>query len=508
MVIITLGGLAACGPTYFAAAADAEVGRMLAQSTTEVLGDRADRVLQAEPNQPDPEAEAEGAEPEPAPMEIEAGAMDLDAAMRTGFVSNRDFLSQRENLTLQGLNTNLARFDFGPQLAASINPFWSKFEAGPDQSDIDGTLRASQILPLGGTVALTGTLGAMDWRRSFGVQIDQPLLRGFGYTVSHERLTQAERNLVYEIRSFELFRQDFSILLARRFFDLVSQQRTLVNEEANWQQAKFDREKDEALFRVERNREEDVFRARRREIETEDALIDAKVQFRRAVDNFKILLGLPTSTPIEIADQTPPFEPVDIDLDSAVRAARHNRLDLITQRQQVEDAERNVRNVANGLLPDLNLQVAADRDDPLGDDGPGFWSASASLDLEIPLQRTPERNAYRAAQISAERSRRAYTLALDQLELDIRDQLRQLASAEQRIALQREQIEQQKRAVAITQFKYEQGDAQNRDLLEARQSLVDAQNLLIQLQADHFVRRLQLLRDLGLLFVNEDGTWQ
>ena len=52
------------------------------------------------------------------------------------------------------------------------------------------------------------------------------------------------------------------------------------------------------------------------------------------------------------------------------------------------------------------------------------------------------------------------------------------------------------------------GDLANRDLLDARQSLVDAQNLLIRQQADHFVRSLILLRGLGVLFIDENGEWR
>ena len=47
----------------------------------------------------------------------------------------------------------------------------------------------------------------------------------------------------------------------------------------------------------------------------------------------------------------------------------------------------------------------------------------------------------------------------------------------------------------------------NRDLLEARQSLIDAQNALIRLKVSHFIGRLRLLRSLGILFIDEKGGW-
>jgi len=62
--------------------------------------------------------------------------------------------------------------------------------------------------------------------------------------------------------------------------------------------------------------------------------------------------------------------------------------------------------------------------------------------------------------------------------------------------------------VAVFQIRYEAGELENRDLFDARQQLVDARNALINLKADHFIRSLRLLRDLGLLFVDENGMWR
>jgi len=36
---------------------------------------------------------------------------------------------------------------------------------------------------------------------------------------------------------------------------------------------------------------------------------------------------------------------------------------------------------------------------------------------------------------------------------------------------------------------------------------VDAQNQLIRLQAQHVIARLVLFRDLGILFLGDDGMW-
>ena len=77
----------------------------------------------------------------------------------------------------------------------------------------------------------------------------------------------------------------------------------------------------------------------------------------------------------------------------------------------------------------------------------------------------------------------------------------------QQIDLQVEQITQEQRAVTVTEIRYESGEASNRDLLDARQALIDAQNRLIDFKADHFIQQLNLRRDLGILFIDEKGMW-
>jgi outer membrane protein TolC len=328
--------------------------------------------------------------------------------------------------------------------------------------------------------------------------------------VSHEALTQGERSIVYAVRDFELFREDFSIGIARDFFDLVSQKQRLANLEQNWRDAQFDQTKAEALRQVDRNQDEDVFLARRRVINAETDLLSARTSYEAAVDAFKLQLGLSSSVPVVIADREPPFEPVALDPDSAVEVALHNRLDLLTAAEQLEDSERAVRIARNGLQADLDLTarygLSGSQDDVVSA-FPEDPSATVGLALSLPINRQSERNGYRSSLISLDRARRDYTLLTDNTERDIKDQLRQLDRVAQQIELQRQQIEQEQRAVAVTEIRYEAGDVDNRDLLDARQSLVDAQNALIDLKADHFIARLTLLRDMGLLFIDSKGMW-
>src|SRR5262249_43958974 len=154
-----------------------------------------------------------------------------------------------------------------------------------------------------------GHNGFFDPNFESGVSLDitQPLLRGSGYLVSHEALTQGERNVVYAVRDFELFRQDFSIDVARDFYDLVSRQASIKNVEQNWRESVFDANKSLALRQVDRIKDEDVFNARRQEIDAENRLIEARTDYKSALDDFKIKIGLATNQPVVVSDEEPEY---------------------------------------------------------------------------------------------------------------------------------------------------------------------------------------------------------
>lgn len=534
--IMFLGG---CSPKWYQASADRQVSGLLTQYDKSVLGNRESSVqlpkaLPAEPatlpSETRPAADETAAATQPQLLlsvgeRREVRLMDLPSSLQLAFASSRDFKSQTESLYLQGLGFTLTQHNFGPILNSAISYIWNAREGGPNSDSLGLTAGASQILPTGGRLSVSGALnGARDsdpslfdlrngafYNSTVQVNLRQPLLRGAGREVAYEPLTQGERNLIYAVRSFELFREDFAIRVANVYYQLQSQKLKLANDEQNYKDAIFDRQKAEALRQVDRYKEEDVFLARRREISAEDALLVSRTEYQLALDDFRILLGLPATIAIQIKDDEPEFQAVRLDPDSAVEAARINRLDLQTQRDQVEDTEREVRIARNQLLPDVGVLAGFGYEGDgaaISRAAPDRFNATLGMTVELPIDQLSERNSYRASLISLERSRRDLEQQLDEVQRDILNRLRELHQIEKRIELQTDQIARERRAVAITQVRYESGDAETRDVLDARQGLTSAQNALIDLKVQHFISRLRLLRDMGVFFVDKNGMWR
>ncbi len=507
-----------CTGGWYHASADREVEAILGQFDQKALGGRADSIVMPVPLPPEP-LPTELAPTEPA-ASVAPLVLDLKKTLEIAVTSSRDYISRKESLYLSGLGFSLARFNYGPQFSSAVNYVWGDGEGSPDSSSVGGSFGVSQLLPTNGSLGLSTGFGkAMnrgdggapdDWSTSAGISFSQPLLRGAGYDQYRESLTQAERSMVYSLRSFELFRQDFTIDTAEQFFGLVSQKRQLDNFEQDLETARFDEEKAVALRSVDRMREEEVDQARRRSLEAESAAVDARVNFQRSVERFLIQLGLDPKTPVELVESDPEFETVAYEKESAVAAAMHNRLDVQTQRDTIEDAERGFRLARDNLLPDLNLSASYGS----GGSGraasgalPDSWSRSAGLSLEIPLQTIDRRNAWRSAEISIEQTRRGWQEFVDGISTGIEDALRQLTTTERQLELAEKSLADEERATYRNDILLERGEVGTRDLIDARRKKITAENSIIDLKVRHFIQRLRLYRNLGILFIDAKGGW-
>nr|MBC8218296.1 TolC family protein [Planctomycetota bacterium] len=279
--------------------------------------------------------------------------------------------------------------------------------------------------------------------------------------------------------------------------------------------------------------------------------------YERALDEFKILLGLPVDANIELDrgeldrlvevvsenivdlsrfavdpnEEIPPadapieLEPpsqegagqYEIDRALAMRLALVNRLDLRVSQESVFDAQRAVVIFADRLGTELTLFGSASAGDrrsvgsATSDDARirlDEAAYSALLTLDLPLERVAERNDYRDSLISLERGVRDVASLEDQVKLDVRNRLRALQSTRESLQIQAWAVEVAQKRVSGANMALEAGRAQIRDILEAQEALLSAQNALTAAVINYRITELELQRDMGLLKVDEKGLWQ
>ncbi len=445
----------------------------------------------------------------------------LEDALQISAAGNRGLANDREGLILSAVSLRNARRDVGLRVAGSVSYLLRGDEDAETRRDDSAALSLTDLLPTGGEFTLSGDVARNHGRGdvltsaasgTMSARLSQPLLRNAGYESSHESLTNAERQALYDVRDFDLSRQDLALRVQSDFYGLVSQKTVIANRDASLVSFEFLKNRSEALFEVGRSSEVDMFRSRRELLSAENDLVDARQELEARLDRFKILLGLPTTQALDVVDAIPEPRELDLDLRRGIDVALANRLDLMTDRDLVEDAERRVRIAERDLLPDVTLDAVASRDDlgrrRVGDLRPDRDTYSVGVAVELPFDRVRERGALRRARIDLDRARRSLALDEDNVILQVRQSVRNLKSARNSLAIQEQIVASEEKNAKVTRLRFEQGEIGNRDLTDALNRLADARDRLVREKVNVETTRLQLLRDAGVLVIEEDGTWR
>lgn len=346
----------------------------------------------------------------------------------------------------------------------------------------------------------------------------QPLLRGAGKDVAAERLVQAERSLLYALREFVLFRKDFSVEVCSAYYGVLRERDIVRNSHQSYLNFQKSADRERAFAAEGRRTVAELGRLEQAELSAENDWVNAMRRYNESIDRFKIQLGLSTDAKIVLDDQElarlrdSGLKHPALNDDDAVKVALATRLDLFTSRDQVDDSARKIKVAENSLKPGLDLLASASVD-TAGANRPadfelegGTWSLGADLDL--PLDRKAERNNYRASLINHERAQRELSLAEDNVKLQVRAAWRNLDQARRNYDVALKSVELNERRVQEQALLAELGRATVLNQVDAQQDLTRAQNDLTAALVAHNIARLEFWRDMGILYIKENGQWE
>ncbi len=399
-----------------------------------------------------------------------------------------------------------------------------------DERSIDGQtfVGVNMLLKGGGQIAASLTSNFLrfltgDPRLStsslLSATVTQPLMRGRGSRVSAEFLTQSERDTLYELRNFTRFRKTFAVRVASSYYQVLQARDAASNSYRAYKSFQITVDTNRARALEGRITQSELGQTEQGLLNNETAWVNSVRAYSRALDQFKILLGLPTDAKV-ILDERELEElrvrgPIDfpVSAEDAILVALESRLDFHTVRDQRDDTFRRIYVAANNLKMDLDLVLTGAVNSKPGNDefdtldfDRAQWSAG--FDVDLPLSRKPERNAYVAALIVNQRAERDLQLAQDTIKFEVRNAWRQLDQARKNYETAQSQIELNLRRVEDEELKTELGRATARDLVEARDALTDAENAVTDALVSHTVSRLEFWRDMGILFIKESGEWE
>jgi outer membrane protein TolC len=527
--------LAGCTAAYYRKSADKEVYGIVALKEKKALGDA--RGFTIEPSTADPleglprrfqplvKENAEPGAPKPAAAANPPAIISLDKAVEMAIRNSTDYQSNKEGVYLSALTLTLERSQWSPQFTALLTGDYNRadrdeYYTGSSQFGV------SQLLATGGTLTADLTTNLLRYTtgdpRTSAVSLltanfTQPLWRGAGQAIAQENLTQAERNVIYSVRSFARYHRTFAVSVATSYYQLLQQRSVVQNQYANYQESVKSRQQSEKLAEAGKLPPFQVDQTLQAELSAKDAWLSAEESYRSSLDQLKIQLGLRADANVDV-DEAELTKLVAVGIvnpkltaESAVKQALALRLDLMNQRDAVADAARKVDVAANGLGPDVSLVATASVPSSSVENRPQMLrfeqgTYNAGFNINLPLIRTAERNTYRQALISLDQARRSFTSLADSIKFQVRDEWRTLQERKDSYEIQREGVALAEHRVAGTALLLDAGRATARDLLDAQASLLSAQNALIGALVDHTVARLQLWRDVETLLVTPEGS--
>ncbi|MBE0534194.1 MAG: TolC family protein [Phycisphaerae bacterium] len=492
----------------------------------------------------------------------------LMQALQIGAYNNFNYQKAKEDVFARAMDLDLQRHFFRFQYAETIagELQYDNSDPGNARTQFSGASRTSVTkrfangVDFGANLVLNmvdlltgGGPSAVGLRADASVSV--PLLQGSGRHIRTFALTNAEQAVVYQIYDFNRFRQSFATQVAAGYLGVLGQADQIKNAEENYRRLMMSVRRARRLADAGQLTEIQVDQAVQDELSARERWIGSLQSYQNSLDDFKQTLGLPVDARVEldggeldrlttlaqtellayvaVEETGDPNMPMDapvvfeepgyrnpgrleMDAETAVRLGLANRLDLRRRQGEVHDKQRavvfeadrlrgkltigadvNLGRGVNSAFDDNSTQLRFDR---------AAWTFP--LAMELPLERTAERNNYRQSLISLEQAIRTLASTEDQIKSEIRSQLRRLLSSRESLQISAQGVDVARKRVESTDLFLQAGRAQIRDVLEAQRSLLSAQNALTSAVVNYRIAELNLQRDMGLLQVDENGLWR
>jgi outer membrane protein TolC len=452
--------------------------------------------------------------------------LSLEEAVSLSMENNRAYKSRREDVYLNILDLTYERYLFGFRWGVSGDAGWSRSVEGEETLSGGLNARFFRMLATGADVTfdvkqdflryLTGDRDK-DLQTIIGLNILQPLLRGAGSGLALEGLVQAERDAVYAIRAFLRYQKDFYVDITENYLNLLLFRNREKNYKNNYESLRRTRERIELLAEAGRLPAIQVGQARQNELAAYQRWVNSVNSYESALDDFKIQLAIVPEKEIVLDDTllekliVQGIEETDINLEEFTESALKKRLDLITQYNRVEDARRKAAAAKDRMRTGLDLTIGAgiqtEKENSLRFDFVDSY-LRAGVALDFPADRFPERNQYIKALISLKRAEREFKDKLDTVRLEITRQHRNLEGAYRSYVIQKNSLDLARQRIESTGMLLEAGRATTRDLLEAEESFISAQNDLASEIINHKAAYLRFLYSTECLEVDEEGLWR
>lgn len=516
--LMGLGNLSGCTQHNYKNEADKQAYGIIDQKWKDSFGTKANyKISDVAPDPNDIQIEKE-----PTNFEV----LTLPQAVALATAHNRDYQTQKEALYIKALDLRLTRHEFETQFfggaSGGYNADRNDEAAGVETSAgfnrlLAGGTRISAKLAGAWVDVLSGNLrGGL--ASILSVTVAQPLLRGSDRRVVVENLTQAERDTLYEVRSFNRYRQMFVVSVISQYYGILERYDVVQNAQSHYAALAWLEQRVADLADAGRVPLLELDQVRQEKLDAANTYSKAQREYEQALDEFKITLSLPATAKLQLDEKE--FEALrqtkmdapDFSQAEVIEAALLQRLDVANTADAIIDAQRKVFVATDGLRGEANLVGTAGVPTARRADRQRLgWlreEYGLGVELDLPLDRVAEQNVYRKSLITLNQKQREYDQATDMVTLEVRQAHRDLTEAAERYKVSSEALELAQQRFNKTFSLLQYGQTSSRRVLDAQNALFDAQNAASKALLDYTTATLSFYRDTGALRVLPDGTWK
>lgn len=517
--LFIVGAVGACrSPEKYKMSADDEVYQILEEKWQDNFGPMANYKIQdTAPNDVDIEK-----------LLPSGRVLSLADAVGIATQISREYQSQKESLYLSALGLTDTRHDYAWQWFGTVDATYTA-QSGPDEvlatasAGPDKTVLLPNGIQIGAGVAvdwaryLTGdprtTLGSV-----LTGTITAPILGAGAGKAAYENLTQAERNVLYRIRTFNRYRQTFVTSVINDYYGVLQQKDRVRVTEASYKSQLDAINQLRLEVEVGQRPQADADEVEQQVLSLRNSLISAQQNYAQTLDRFKIRLALPTDANIVLdQNELTALENIGVSQpeyteEDAITIALERRLDLANTRDNLVDAERKLILAAEGLGPQIDLSASSftESTPPRDFTRLRFHEGTYSLGMtaDLGLDQKSQRNAYRRALITVQQQQRGYDEDAENIKLAIRQAYRDLAETAESYEIQRLGVELAQRRLEEQKIRLQYGSGTVRQLLQSENALLSARNDQTDALVRHTIAKLNFFRDIGVLQVKPDGMWE
>jgi len=439
----------------------------------------------------------------------EAKLLTLADAIDDALVRNDRLINAHETVTQAELSVRLERSAFRPKFTPNILGSFGQTDVTNQTYRVDVSeklVTGTELRATVGTMTESDQLGTY-YNTDTTITLSQPLLRGFGKSVTRRPLSSAEVRLADAGRARVLAEQQVAVDVATAYYRIVGQKEMVQVAQKTVERSRSLLDASTAKLEVGKVSQLDVFRARQLVAQAEAQYLDSQGAVDDAMDQLRVLLRRGPDYDFQVVSEIP-VTTETIEPERAIETALATRLELSTATEALAEAERAADYDRNQLLPQFDLNLALTRRQVAQSFRSSFglnkFDPALFFAVSMPVDRTAQTIGYHSSLIERDRRRRDIETLRRQIVEQVRRSVRQQTRLAKGLEVANASVEFAEKEVEVATLRYQRGLSNNLDVVNAEEALLGARSRRISLLADMAVARLSLRAALGTLDPRHD----